>query len=112
MKRKPLIIIATVVGVLVLIIILLPFLVDVNHFRPMITSQMQQALGRPVQIGDLRLSILAGGVSAQNISIGVYWIPALAPKRRSAGMTPQQSCMRGFYFVWSGFVLAKRFASF
>ena len=70
MKRKPLIITAAVVGVLVLIVVALPFLVDVNRFRPMITGQMQQALGRPVEIGDLRLSILAGGVSAENISIG------------------------------------------
>src|SRR5205823_3706974 len=70
MKRKPLIIIAAVVGALILIIVLLPFVVDVNHFRPMITSQMQQALGRQVQIGDLRLSILAGGITAENISIG------------------------------------------
>jgi AsmA protein len=70
MKRKPLIILAAIIGVLVLIVVLLPFVVDVNHFRPMITSQMQQALGRPVQIGDLRLSILAGGVTAENISIG------------------------------------------
>ena len=70
MKRKPLIITAAVVGVLVLIVVALPFLVDVNRFRPMITGQMQQALGRPVEIGDLRLSILAGGVTAENISIG------------------------------------------
>src|SRR5438477_1745307 len=70
MKRKPLIILAAVVGALVLIVVALPFLVDVNRFRPMITGQMQQALGRPVEIGDLRLSILAGGVSAENISIG------------------------------------------
>src|SRR5256885_16707550 len=69
MKRKPLIIIAAVVGALTLIIVLLPFVVEVNHFRPMITSQMQQALGRQVHIGDLRLSIVAGGGNAEEISL-------------------------------------------
>ena len=69
MKRKGLLIVGIVVVVLVLIAILLPVLVDANKFRPMIESELQKSLGRQVHIGDLRLSLLAGGVTAQDISI-------------------------------------------
>jgi AsmA protein len=68
--KKALIITGCIVGILILVIVALPFLVDVNHFRPMIEAQAQQALGRPVQIGNMSLSLLAGGVTAENISIG------------------------------------------
>lgn len=70
MKHKTLVITGCIIGLLVLIVVALPFLIDVNHFRPMIEAQAQQALGRPVQIGNMSLSLLAGGVRAENISIG------------------------------------------
>ena len=70
MKRKGVIIAAVVVAAILIVIIALPFIVNVNHFRPMIEAQAQQALGRPVQLGNLSLSILAGGVRAENIVIG------------------------------------------
>jgi len=67
--RKGPTIIAAIILILVVAVVAIPFLVDVNRFRPTIESQMQGALGRPVQIGDLSLSLLAGGIKAQNISI-------------------------------------------
>lgn len=67
--KKALIITGCILGLLVLIVVALPFLIDVNHFRPVIEAQAQQALGRPVQIGNMSLSLLAGGVTAENISI-------------------------------------------
>src|SRR5271169_5330344 len=62
-------IIAIVVGVLVVIAIALPFLVDVNSFRPKLESELTSALGRQVKVGNLSLSIFSGTVSADNISI-------------------------------------------
>jgi AsmA protein len=59
----------SVVAVIILILVLIPLLVNANNFRPAIESQLQSALGRKVQIGDLSLSLLSGGVTAQNISI-------------------------------------------
>jgi AsmA protein len=47
----------------------LPFLINANDFRPMLVSQLSQALGRPVKVGDLKLSILSGGVAAADLSI-------------------------------------------
>src|SRR5579872_6992873 len=70
MKRKGLIIFGSILVLFIVVIFALPFVVDVNHFRLQIEAQMQQALGRPVQIGEMHLSILAGGASASNISIG------------------------------------------
>jgi AsmA protein len=57
------------VAVLLLVLISLAFLIDANQFRPMLESQLSLALGRPVKVGDLKLSILSGGVAAADLSI-------------------------------------------
>ncbi|MGI9102733.1 MAG: AsmA family protein [Terriglobales bacterium] len=69
MKRKALIVLGVIVAVLVVAAIALPLLVDADSFRPRIEAQLQSALGRTVKIGHLSLSLLAGGVSAADISI-------------------------------------------
>lgn len=58
------------VGVLLVLLLILPFLIPVNHFKPVIEAQASASLGRKVQIGDLSLSILRGSLSAENLSIG------------------------------------------
>jgi len=67
--KRTLRIVGIVVAVLVVILIALPFIVNVNSFRPKIESEMSSALGRPVTLGDLSLSILSGGVKVENIAI-------------------------------------------
>jgi AsmA protein len=62
-------IIAIVVVILIVIAIALPFLVDVNSFRPKLEAELSGALGRQVKVGNLSLSIFSGNVSADNISI-------------------------------------------
>jgi len=62
-------ILAIVVGVLIVILIALPFLVDVNAFRPKLESELTDVLGRQVKVGNLSLSLLSGGVTADDISI-------------------------------------------
>ncbi|MGO8757939.1 MAG: AsmA family protein [Terracidiphilus sp.] len=54
---------------LIVVLIVVPFFVPVNRFRPTIEEQASRSLGRKVQIGDLSLSLLTGSVSAQNLSI-------------------------------------------
>ncbi len=66
---KALKIIGIVVVVLLLIAIALPFLVNVNSFRPKLESALTEALGREVKVGNLSLSILSGSVSAEDLSI-------------------------------------------
>jgi AsmA protein len=60
---------AIAAGALVLILIALPFLIDPNSFRPTLESNLTRALGRTVKLGDLKLSILSGGVTASDLSI-------------------------------------------
>ncbi|HMD18431.1 MAG TPA: AsmA family protein [Terriglobales bacterium] len=60
---------AVVVAVLIVVIIAIPFLVNVNNFRPQIESTLTSALGRPVKVGNLGLSILSGSVQADQLSI-------------------------------------------
>jgi AsmA protein len=59
-----------VVGVLVVLLLIAPFLIPVNSFRPAIEEKASAALGRKVQLGDLSLSLISGSLSAQNLSIG------------------------------------------
>jgi AsmA protein len=57
------------VAILLVILLALPFLIDVNSFRPKIESELTNVLGRSVTLGDLSLSLLAGKVGVENVSI-------------------------------------------
>ncbi len=67
--KRALQIIGIVIVVLIVIAIALPFVINVNTFRPQIESQLSSVLGRQVKIGNLHLSIITGSVSADNVSI-------------------------------------------
>jgi len=58
------------VGVLVVLLVVIPFLIPVNQFRPTIEEKASTALGRKVQVGDLSLSLFRGALSAKDLSIG------------------------------------------
>ena len=58
------------IGLLVVILIILPFFIPVNHFRPTIEEKASAALGRKVQVGDLSLSLLGGALTAKDLSVG------------------------------------------
>ena len=62
-------VVAIVVAVLIVIVLIVPFLIPVNKFRPVIEEKATAAVGRKVQIGDLRLSLLTGSISATDLSI-------------------------------------------
>jgi len=68
MKRLFLIL-GGVVAILLITALVLPFLVDVNQFRPRLEATLSEALSRQVTLGDLRLSILSGSVGASDLSI-------------------------------------------
>src|SRR5450759_3368268 len=67
--RKALIAAGIVLAVLIVAAIALPFFVNADSFRPRIEAQLEQSLGRKVQIGKLSLSLLASGVTADDITI-------------------------------------------
>jgi AsmA protein len=68
--NKTLKIVLIVVGVLIVLVLIVPFLIPVNQFRPTIEEKASLALGRKVQVGDLSLSLIGGSLSAENLSIG------------------------------------------
>ncbi len=45
-------------------------LVDANHFRPQIQASLSEAMGRPVSVGKLHLSVWSGSLDADDIRIG------------------------------------------
>ena len=61
--------IAIIIAAPLVIAIALPFLINVNSFRPQIESSLTDALGRKVTVGNLSLSILSGSVGADDIAI-------------------------------------------
>lgn len=62
-------IIAVVIAFLIVIVLVAPFLIDVNAFRPRIESELTNALGRKVTVGNLSLSLWSGSLAGDNIAI-------------------------------------------
>ena len=57
------------IAVLLLAAMAAPLLIDANRFRPMLESRLSAALAREVKVGNLKLSLLSGGVTADELSI-------------------------------------------
>lgn len=68
--RRTVGIVGIIVALLVVVAIALPFLIDANQFRPVLESRLTDALAREVKLGDLKVSLFSGGVSASDLSIG------------------------------------------
>lgn len=47
----------------------LPFLIDANRFRPLLESELSAALSRQITLGSLKLSLLKGSVTADDLAI-------------------------------------------
>ena len=58
-----------VIGVLLVIAVIVPFLIPVNQFKPTIEQKASEALGRKVEVGNLSFSLLGGSLGADNLSI-------------------------------------------
>jgi AsmA protein len=58
-----------IVLILIVVVLVLPFLINVNAFRPRIESELTNALGRKVTVGNLSLSLWSGSLAADNIAI-------------------------------------------
>ena len=62
-------VVAIIIGALIVLVLIVPFLIPVNQFRPTIEQKASAALGRKVEVGNLSLSLLSGGIGADNLSI-------------------------------------------
>ena len=74
---------------LVIVVVSLPFLINVNQFKPRLESELSTALNREVKLGNLKLSLLAGEVTADDLSVAedeAFGKPAfIAAKSLSVG---------------------------
>ena len=67
--RKLLIVGVAAVLVVMAILMALSFLLDVDRYRPEAEQRATAALGRQVSIGKLKLTLLKGGLTAENLTI-------------------------------------------
>jgi AsmA protein len=71
MRAKRLAIVgAAVVLVLVGVVLALPFIVDVNRYRPQLAGRIGLALNRQVSLGEMTLRVIPPGVRIENAVIG------------------------------------------
>jgi AsmA protein len=78
-KKHPLIsILVAVVVLLLLVVLLVPLFINANTFRPTLETQISDALGRKVTLGNLSFSVFSGSLVADNISVADD--PAFSPK--------------------------------
>src|SRR6266516_57768 len=68
MKRK-LRYVLIALGVVLLVLIAIPFFVNANAFRPAIEEKLSAVLDRQVHVGNLDFSLLSGSLSADDLSI-------------------------------------------
>ncbi len=65
--------IARWIGILLLLLVVavaaLPFLINPNQFRPMLEAELSNALARDVKVGDLKVALLSGGVTADDLTV-------------------------------------------
>src|SRR5882762_9642648 len=60
---------AIVVGILIVALIAIPFFLSPNQFRPTIEEKLSAALGRPVTVGNMSLSLFTGALAADDLAI-------------------------------------------
>lgn len=56
-------------AVVIAVVLSLPFLINVDQFRPTLESDLSAALGRDVKLGNLHLKIFGGEVTADDLSV-------------------------------------------
>ncbi|MDX1412006.1 MAG: AsmA family protein [Nitrospirales bacterium] len=114
MKKKLAIGAGLFLGVLLCLLVFLPYLVDLNAYRDQYLPVVEQALGRKVKIGDIRLTIIPRlGFQLQDVAIAddsdfspthfltiptltvtVQWIPLLHRRIQVGGLLIQDPTLR------------------
>ena len=84
--KRALKVFAIVIAILVVIVLVLPFVINVNTFRPRIESELTNALGRKVTVGNLSLALWAGSVAADDIAIADDTSFSQSPFIRAKGL--------------------------
>ncbi len=70
LKQKPWVkVVAAAAVLIVVVLVLVPFFVNADTFRPRIQDELASGLGRKVTLGHINLSLFTGSLVAENISI-------------------------------------------
>ncbi|HYL46122.1 MAG TPA: AsmA family protein [Candidatus Limnocylindrales bacterium] len=126
MKRKLLIGIGVVIVVIILIALILPHFIDANQYKPMLESQMKDALGgRNVSIGNISISLLPAAAAeidslsiaddpafskspflkAKELKVGVNLMPLIFSKKLEVRsftiVEPEVALLRNSAGVWN-----------
>jgi len=67
--RRTWIVIAGVAAALLLLVLVIPYFLNADNYRPRIEHALSDATGRPVTLGQLAFSLLTGSLSAQQLTI-------------------------------------------
>src|SRR3954465_4935044 len=67
--KKLWIIFGSIVALIVIAILAIPFLINAEKLRPMVESKAKEAVGRQVTIGKMEVSLLKGGVVLNDVVI-------------------------------------------
>ncbi|MGE0103955.1 MAG: AsmA family protein [Blastocatellales bacterium] len=68
---KPSLILSGVIGLIIVVLLLIPYLIDINTYRGQIVAQLEDRLGRKVSLGDLSLRIFPSmRVGVEQAAIG------------------------------------------
>lgn len=68
--RKVLIAVVVLIILVIAAVLALPHIIDVNQYRGQIQAELQKRLNRPVQLGNMDLSVIPLAVRVDNVSIG------------------------------------------
>src|SRR5262249_19739182 len=69
MSRKTLMLVGVAIVLLFVILLAIPALIDVNHYRPQIQARLEEQLGRDVSLGPMHLSLLPPGFRVEEVVI-------------------------------------------
>jgi AsmA protein len=67
--RKLWIVLGSIVALIIIVILCIPFFINAEKFRPMVESKGKEALGRDLTIKSMQVSLLKGGVVLEGVSI-------------------------------------------
>lgn len=82
--RRIWIILASIVALAAGVIFALPWLIHADNFRPLLKSELEKSLRRPVELGKLSLTIFPLAIAASDVTIGED--PAFGQQRPFARM--------------------------
>ena len=68
--RRIVITVCVIVGIIIVLLLALPSILNVNRYRPQIQAELQKKLNRPVTLGELSLRIIPFSIGVNGMTVG------------------------------------------